>query len=98
MRGPDQSGVATLQAIRRAPELPLGRVIPGMIRALRAAGCARLQIVTVAESAFAAELARAGFVARRDSAPLLAAPLTQTGDAVLGAVQQWEITGLDCDR
>jgi hypothetical protein len=58
----------------------------------------RLQIVTLAESAFAAELRRAGFVRRQNFGPLLAAPLTPTGDAVLDAVQQWEITDLDCDR
>jgi len=98
VRGPDPSGVATLHAIRRAPELALEQVIPGLVRALRAAGCTRLQVVTVADSAFAAELRRAGFVARRDTAPLLAAPLTATGDAVLAAVHQWEITDLDCDR
>jgi hypothetical protein len=90
--------VATLHAIRLAPEVSLRYVMPGLIRALRAAGCARLQILTVAESAFAAELRRAGFVARRDASPLLAASLTATGDAVLDAVQQWEITDLDCDR
>ena len=98
VRGPAVSGVATLYAIRRTPDLPLRCLTPGLVRSLRAAGCARLQIVTVAESAFAAELRRAGFVARHDSAPLLAAPLTVAGHAVLGAVQQWEITDLDCDR
>jgi len=98
VRGPDASGVATLHAVRRAPDLPLGYVMPGLVRALRAAGSARLQIVTVAESAFAAELRHAGFMPRQDWAPLLAAPLTVTGVAVLGAVQQWEITDLDCDR
>jgi len=40
----------------------------------------------------------ARFVTWRDSTPLLAAPLTTTGDAVRGAVQQWEITDLACDR
>jgi hypothetical protein len=98
VRGPDASGVATLHAIRRAPDLPLECVIPGLVGALRAAGCARLQILTVAESAFARELRRAGFLPRRDAAPLVAAALTATGDAVLDAVQQWEITDLDCDR
>ena len=98
VRGPDASGVATLHAVRRAPELPLGYVIPGLVRALRAAGCARLQLLTVAESAFAAELRHAGFVARQSAAPLIAASLTPTGQAVLDAVQQWEITDLDCDR
>jgi hypothetical protein len=98
VRGPDAAGVASLHAIRRAPELTLEYVFPGLIRALRAAGCARLQIVTVAESAFAAELRRAGFVPRPDAGPLLAVPLTATGEDVLGAVRQWEITDLDCDR
>jgi hypothetical protein len=98
VRGPDPSGLATLHAMRRAPELPLEYVIPAMVRALRAGGCTRLQVWTVAESAFAAELRRAGFVARRETTPLLAASLTATGDAVLDAVRQWEITDLDCDR
>ena len=98
VRGPDPSGVATLHAIRREPELSLGYVIPGLVRTLRAAGCTRLQIVTVAESELAAELRRAGFLARRDAASVIAAPLTPAGEAVLGAVRQWEITDLDCDR
>src|SRR5205807_2338017 len=98
VRGPDPSGVATLHAIRREPELSLGYVIPGLVRTLRAAGCTRLQIVTVAESELAAELRRAGFLARRDAASVSAAPLTPAGEAVLGAVRQWEITDLDCDR
>jgi hypothetical protein len=98
VRGPDSAGVATLHAIRLAPEVSLGYVMSGLIRALRAAGCARLHIVTVAESGFAAELRHAGFVARRDASPLLAVPLTPAGEAVLNAVGQWELTDLDCDR
>ena len=98
VRGPDESGLATLHAVRRAPELPLGYVIPGLVRVLRAAGCARLQITTVAESDFAAELRRVGFVTRRDATPVIAAPLTPVGEAVLAAPRQWEITDLDCDR
>src|SRR6059058_5285856 len=35
VRGPDASGVATLHAVRRAPDLPLGYVMPGLVRALR---------------------------------------------------------------
>ena len=98
VRGPDQTGHAMLHAVRRPPDLPLGHVIPGLVRALRAAHCARLQIVTLAESEFAAELRHVGFVAREDASPLIAAPLTPTGETILDAVQRWEITDLDCDR
>ncbi|HZI22514.1 MAG TPA: hypothetical protein VFD76_08340 [Gemmatimonadales bacterium] len=98
IRGPDASGVATLLAIRRRPEIPLQVVIPGLVRALRERGCTRLQLLTLAESRFSTELRSVGFVIRRDATPVLAAALTAAGDAALDAVSDWEITGLDCDR
>jgi len=73
-------------------------LVPPLIAALRSRGCTRLEISTLAESSFAAELRRSGFVPRPDCKPLLAAPLTPVGEAVVHAAPHWEITALDCDR
>ena len=98
VRGPEPSGVATLYAVCREPRVALASLVPPLIAALRSRGCTRLDISTLAQSRFAAELRRAGFVPRSDNRPLLAAPLTQIGEAVVRAAPLWEITGLDCDR
>ena len=98
VRGPDPSGVADLQAVYRDPGLPLSGLIRGLVAWLRAQGCTRLQVWTVAESQFAAELRHAGFVAREDAASIVATALTATGESVLRSVRLWEITSLDCDR
>jgi hypothetical protein len=98
VRGPEPSGVATVYAIRRDPRVPLTSLVPPLIAALRSRGCTRLDVSTLAESRFATELRRAGFVPRSDTRPLLAAALTQPGEAVVRAARQWEITALDCDR
>lgn len=104
IRGPDATGIATLYAIRRCPELPLQALVPGLVRALReggegwGGGCTRLQLLTLVESRFSAELCRVGFHVRRETTPVLAVALTSAGKAVLGAVRDWEITGLECDR
>jgi hypothetical protein len=71
--------------------------MPGLVAWLRGQGCTRLQISTVAESRFGAELRRAGFVPREDAASIVATALTTTGEAVLRSVYLWEITSLDCD-
>jgi hypothetical protein len=97
VRGPDPSGVAVLQAVRRDPGLPLADLMPGLVAWLRGKGCTRLQISTVAESLFGAELRQVGFVPREDSASIVATALTATGEAVLRSVHLWEITSLDCD-
>ena len=97
VRGPDSSGVAVLQAVRRDPHLPLAELMPGLVAWLRGQGCTRLQISTVAESRFGAELRRAGFLPREDAASIVATALTTTGEAVLRSVYLWEITSLDCD-
>jgi hypothetical protein len=98
VRGPDASGVALLQAVRRDPRLPLAELMPGLVAGLRGRGCTRLQVWTVAESLFAAELRRVGFVPRVDAAAIVATALTANGEAVLHAVHLWEITSVDCDR
>jgi hypothetical protein len=97
VRGPNQAGVATLYAVRRDPRLPLTRLIPGLATALRDKGCLRLQVRTLAESLFAGELRRVGFVPR-DALPMVATALTPDGEAVLRAPHLWEITGLDGDH
>lgn len=98
VRGPEPSGIATLYAVRRDPQVPLADLMPRLITALRSAGCTRLQVSTLAESCFGAELRRAGFVRRQDAEPLIAAPLTAIGEAALRSALLWEITDLDCDR
>jgi len=98
VRGPNPSGVADLQAIHRDPDLPLAGLIRGLVAWLRARACTRLQVWTVAESQFAAELRHVGFVPREGAASIVATALTATGEAVLRSVHLWEITSLDCDR
>lgn len=98
VRGPDSSGVAVLQAVRRDPRLSLAELMPGLVAWLRGEGCTRLQISTVAESLFAAELRQAGFARREEAESIVATALTPTGTAVLQAPHLWEITSLDCDR
>ncbi len=98
VRGPNPAGVANLLAVHRDPGLPLAGLNRGLIAWLRAKGCTRLQVWTVAESQFAAELRRAGFVPREGAASIVATALTATGEAVLRSVHLWEITSLDCDR
>jgi GNAT superfamily N-acetyltransferase len=97
VRGPGPSGLATLHVVQRDPRLPLGQLIPGLVEALRGTGCTRLEVLTLAESCFFAELRRAGFLSRHDFVPLLAAPLTAAGEAVVQSAREWEITQLDCD-
>ena len=98
VRGPDSSGLADLYAVRRDPRSPLGRLISGLAVAMRATACTRLQVWTLAESLFAREVRHAGFVPRREAAPLVATALTPSGAAVLQAAHLWEITSLDCDH
>ena len=97
VRGPDPSGVANLHAVRRDPRQPLAELMHDLVAALRGKGCTRLQILTLAESLFAAELRHAGFVPREDAASIVATALTATGDVVLRSPHLWEITSLDCD-
>ena len=98
VRGPDSSGLADLYAVRRDPRLPLARLISGLAVAVRANRCTRLQVWTLAESLFATEVRRSGFVPRQEAAPLVATALTPSGQAVLHAAHLWEITSLDCDH
>jgi len=98
IRGPDASGRASIRAWRRAPEVDPTAPLPGLIAQLRRRGCTRLQVSTIAESAFGRALRRAGFIPRDDTVPLLAKALTPAGAACVAAVGSWEITDLECDR
>ncbi len=89
---------ATLKAWRRAPGVDPAAPLPSLIAQLRRRGCARLQVSTIAGSAFGRALRRAGFIPRDDTVPLLARALTPAGAACVAAVDAWEITDLECDR
>ena len=91
-------GVAKLISVSRDPSLPMSAIIPPIARALRRAGSTRFWIATLADTHFAGELKRAGFVPREDSGPVMALALTEPGAAALRAASTWEITDLDCDR
>ena len=98
VRGPDPSGRAALHAVRRAPGIAVSAMVPGLIKELRRRGCVRLQAATVAESALGRALRRCGFVPRPEAVPLVALALTPLGEECVQAVEDWEITELDCDR
>jgi len=98
IRGPDASGRASVRAWRRAPGVDPAAPVPGLIAQLRRRGCTRLQVSTIAESAFGRALRRAGFIPRADTVPILAKALTPAGAACVAAVDAWEITDLECDR
>ncbi len=96
VRSEAESGVATLLRVReRVPAL----LPTSLHRAgdwLRQQGVGRFQVATVAASGFAADLRRAGFLAR-EGEPLVVAPLNPHGEAMVDAIPSWQITQLDLD-
>jgi len=98
IRGPDASGKASIKAWRQAPGVDPAAPLPGLIAELRRRGCTRLEVFTIAESAFGRALRRAGFIPRADTVPILVKALTPAGAACVAAVDAWEITDLECDR
>jgi hypothetical protein len=90
--------VAHVWTIRRAPGVGLQALIPGLIRVARERGAHRLEVEAVRGSALAGELLHIGFRQRRDLVPLFGKAITAAGAAVLGAIQDWEITAFDMDR
>jgi len=86
VRGPERSGVASIEAVRRDPRLALASLLP------------RLQMWAMAEASLGRELRRAGFVPRRDYRSVIAVALTATGEAVVQGADKWEITRVDFDR
>jgi hypothetical protein len=98
VRGPERSGVASVEAIRRHPRLALASLLPRLVPELRRDGCTRLEVWAPDRSAFGRELRRAGFVPRPERRPLVAAALTAAGRAVVQQPSNWEVTRVDFDR
>jgi hypothetical protein len=89
--------VATLFSLSRESSLPLSGMMPSFAGALHRAGYHRLSVSTLTGTQFARELTQAGFVQRADSLPMMVCPVTELGADVLRAIDEWEITELDCD-
>lgn len=98
IRGPDASGLAVLQAVRRTPGFALPSLLPAVVPELRRRGWRRLHVMTIAESDFGRHLRRCGFVPRRDAVPVFATAFTPLGESCIHSVRDWEITDLECDR
>ena len=98
VRGPERSGIASVEAIRRDPRLALASLLPRLVPELRHSGCTRLEMWAPAKSAFGRELRRAGFVPRHECRPLVAAALTAAGEDVVREADKWEVTRVDFDR
>jgi hypothetical protein len=92
------NGIAKLISLSREPSMSLSDSTASLIGALREADYKRLWVSTLLESEFARDLNRAGFIARRDTSPLLAYGLTKRGAGAIRSPEKWEITDLDCDR
>ena len=89
--------LASVVKLTYSPEQTAARVVLAAVPVFRALGCRALQIYTVAESAFASELRRAGLV-ERESQPLVALPISPEGDTVVRQIENWQITELDLDN
>jgi hypothetical protein len=90
-------GFAILHSVARVPSLPLTAIIPTLTGALRRRGYRRLVVSTIAQTPFARELTRAGFVPRVDRGTVLGCALTEAGADALRSVATWEVTGFDCE-
>ncbi len=98
VRGPDARGVAAVCAFECESATQLGSLLAALARPLRRVGAARLEIGVLADSADAWAVRRAGFVQREDRTPILAAPFTEVGTAVVAAGAQWRLQPIDLDR
>ena len=96
VRGPESSGYAWIQKLDWSDECRGGAMVLAMVDALREIGCRAVQLHTLAESAFAAELRCAGFVAR-ESQPFVALALSDKGERALADMRKWQITDIDMD-
>jgi hypothetical protein len=95
VRGPEPNGLATLVKLNHRPSQTAATLL-AMVAVLRQMGCRVVQIYTAAESLFAGELRRAGFI-ERTSQPLVALPISPVGEDIVASIGQWQITGLDLD-
>lgn len=97
VRGPEPNGLATMLKLHHHPSQNVSGIVLAMLPVLRQQiNCRRLQIYTVAESEFAGELRRAGFI-ERESQPLVTLPISLLGEEVVGHIGKWQITQLDLD-
>ncbi len=91
------NGVVTALKLHQHPSQNVAGVVLAMVPVLRREiNCRRLQLYTVAESKFAGELRRAGFI-ERESQPLVALPISPAGEEVVGHIEKWQIMQLDLD-
>lgn len=95
----EPAGLFTLCALHRDPSLAVRTAVAAILPALRERGCTRLQIWTMSESEFAAELRAAGFSDRfDDDSPVVVLPITERGEEVAASPAMWETTHIDYDR
>lgn len=95
----DPRGLFTVCALHHDSALPLRTAVAAIASALRAHGCTRLQIWTISESDFAADLRTAGFLERHDDdSPVVILPITERGEEVAASPAIWETTHIDYDR
>ena len=96
VRGPEPSGYAWIQKLDWTIEDRGAPMVLAMVDVFREIGCRAVQIHTLADSAFADELRRAGFV-ERESQPFVALALSEKGEHALTDMRKWQITDVDLD-
>lgn len=97
LRGPESNGLASIAKLNVDPADAAAPFVLGIASVLRETGCRAVQIYTVAESRFARELRRAGFV-ERASQPLVALPISSAGEDLVARIRTWQIMDLDLDN
>lgn len=98
VRGPDDQGRAVVCAVRYESLDLLSSVLFSLAGEVRLAGAARVELWVMGNSQVAAELQRAGFVARDEQAPVVAMPLTPLGTEAMGVGAEWRVFPVDLDR
>lgn len=98
LQAPDERKVAHVWAIRRAGDVQLPALLPGLLKTARDRGAHRLEVEAIRGCALAGELRRVGFRQRHDLVPLFGTCITAAGAEVVNAVHDWELTAFDMDR
>lgn len=98
LRGPREDRVVRLYVLRHRSDVPVKSLVPGLVRAARRLGGAKLQVETMEGSLLANELVAGGFAPRSDVIPIFAVGFTPVGEEVVSAVNGWELTGVDMER
>ena len=96
VRGPEPSKYGWIQKLDWTSESCGAAMVLAMVDAFREIGCRAVQIHTLAESAFADQLRRAGFV-ERESQPFVGLALSTRGAQALADIRKWQITDVDLD-